>query len=778
MALPYVSINAPGINDEPFAVQGADLIENLRYDFQNECWVNDRILSSYLNPDVDPFDPSNAVPAADVYSIASWRPRGGFPEYLLYEYDAGTSLTLAVRIGNRSHDLQTGRPYPTSADASTQYIAFNTYMVILNGYSPPVIYQGDLRWRPMANTQLPSPISIGVPAGAISNYNEEASGLFIRAANSNSANKLLQFPVGSGYGVGLGARQYTHYDQTSQEQVVFSELITNTYEYAVQFITDTGSASPLSDRSNRASFIGGGTSVTDQVANDKLVTARYGMNLQNIPIGPPGTVRRLIHRTKNMGDERGGFGEELYFLTYIDDNSTESWLDAIPDSALGSLAPLSFELIPVPTASIGASFQNRLFLAGDPNQPYAISYSSAGLPEEFRSQNVLSVSSRVGGKITGLVPYNNLLIVFRENSIDAIIATANGYAVTPVNGSIGSLSPSTATSIATLGLMFLGSDRKFYLLTGNYSGGSSLQVTEMSKGIGKYLRRINLSALNRAFALYIDRDREYWCHVPFNGTPITNAGLVYHLETGGWSLRRLPVALSGGTILSEGIPAYGTLYEVQGRFTGTTHDPLGIQVWTGVGNYPEAERLDFKYESKWLHFNQPEALKHIKQVFLYMYKNAYVDVTDTDLPYMDNIKVSCAVDNREYYRVMERVAATNPEQSRTGILDLIITDDGVINDYAIWDQNYYSNGDQVITVRISDNSSMDIGFEEALSDAGESMSATDMDKIRSGGCRWYKIRIENTDTDLEMRFLGFKIDYELNGKMFAYTQRMGVGIGG
>jgi len=585
----YISVNVPGIDDTPLSTEGSELIQNLRYDNQGDCWVNDRYLISYKNPDIDPDQGNNAVPEADVWSINSWK------HNLLYEYvDSGT-LTLAVRIGNLSADLDVARPIPTATDLGTQYIQFSSYMVLINGDDYPLIYQGDRRLRRAANTRIPSPPIASVPSLAISNYGEEAVGAFIRGTQQSSNAKLLQFPAGSGYGVGLGARQYTHYDQTDKKQVVYNEPIINTYEYAISFITDTGSESAISTRSSRISWTGGGVGQTDTDTDPhtKLVTATYGVSLRNIPTGPPGTVRRILYRTKNMGDERGGFGEELYFCTYIDDNITQTWLDAIPDTGLGSLAPLSFERIPFPKCSIGAAFQNRLVVAGDPSAVYSIYYSDPGLPEQFSSSGIVNVSSARGGRITGLVPFNNLLIIFRESAIDALLNTGNGLQVVPVNASIGSLSPNTAVSIAGLGLMFLGADRKFYLLTGNYSGGSSIQITEASKTIGKLLRRINPSSLARAFAIYNEHDREYWCHVASSSSPICDYGLVYHLDTQGWSIRSFDPALSSATLLPERYVAFGTLYQTQQELIGGAADPLGIQVWGGLGNWEDPSRYRF-----------------------------------------------------------------------------------------------------------------------------------------------------------------------------------------
>src|SRR5262249_19171908 len=51
-------------------------------------------------------------------------------------------------------------------------------------------------------------------------------------------------------------------------------------------------------------------------------------NLTSIPIGPAGTLARMIYRTKANGSE-------FYLLTRISDNTTGAFVDNIPDGSLG-----------------------------------------------------------------------------------------------------------------------------------------------------------------------------------------------------------------------------------------------------------------------------------------------------------------------------------------------------------------------------------------------------------------------------------------------------------
>lgn len=81
-------------------------------------------------------------------------------------------------------------------------------------------------------------------------------------------------------------------------------------------------------------------------------------------------------------------------------------------------APLDLKRTEFPQCQYGASYNGRLWLAGDPLIPDAVYFSLPGNPEAMdRVDNFLIVEEGSGDKITGLVAMFGALFVFKINSI-------------------------------------------------------------------------------------------------------------------------------------------------------------------------------------------------------------------------------------------------------------------------------------------------------------------------------------------------------------------------
>lgn len=76
--------------------------------------------------------------------------------------------------------------------------------------------------------------------------------------------------------------------------------------------------------------------------------------------------------------------------------------------------------------SVVASFNSRLFAAGDPVHPNYLYYSDFGRPSAWPQDHVISLVSTFGDWINGLYPLGDRLLIFRQNSIFQF-AGANFY---------------------------------------------------------------------------------------------------------------------------------------------------------------------------------------------------------------------------------------------------------------------------------------------------------------------------------------------------------------
>ena len=747
-------INPVGIDTAPLGMPegGAEDIVNLRYDLLLKAWSNDRTLIPLVDPDT-----GTNYPTVDVWSVFSYRPTGTQKEHILFEEDDGTgTLTLKVLIGNTTYTLKTGRHKPLANEPTTLYVPYGDTIFIFNGYDTPLVYFGGKYIRPVFNVP-PSAPKISTPQQANADWGPEQNGLFVRETRT-SAGYISQFSEGSGYGMGIGAIALPYFDGSNQN--FYAEQVPCTYEWVVSFITDTGSESAFSPRSTRASWLGSGFQYEDDDSpktNHKVITARYGVELTGIPLGPPGTLKRRIYRTKNQGgttisgNSVGGAGSELYYCFEIPDNTIIRATDCLPDTQLGSEALVGFERQAFPLGSIAATYGGRLVVTGIKDQPGLIYVSEQNQPETFSARNIYAVSTGFGGDITALYPYNNLLLIFREFSIDALIQTQTGFQIVPVIKNVGSISPHSIKSVQGYGTIFLSSDRSFYLISGNYSGGSAIQVQNISKKLGTKLLDINPSSLQRAFAVYNPDDQEYWAHVPTRGLDLCLDGFVFHTPTGGWS-RRTGMPLAASTTTLEGVTLFGSLWSTWEAIKGNTVNGRGLQVWSGFT--AAAEGFEAYYETPWLSLGNPESLKRVTNLFVYGYKNVYSS---------SNYTVYGAVDYKPYNRVLQTGVMENTEVNDPGILNTAIADGGPVADMKTWDKNFYSSR-EVVTIRLAPQLSSDIGFFENVTVP----TATDFMSSANGGIRWAKFRFAAT-TGKDFRFLGYSVEFNVNGKTLQYS---------
>jgi hypothetical protein len=134
------------------------------------------------------------------------------------------------------------------------------------------------------------------------------------------------------------------------------------------------------------------------------------VNLSSIPTSSDGQViARRIYRT--------AANSSIFLrLTTINDNTTTTYIDTIPDDSLGVQTPPtasgSQDNSPPPKGGIVKEFFRTVFIAGDPLNPTLLYYSNDDEPEQFPLENTLNL----GEVITGMF----------ETSIALFITTNQG----------------------------------------------------------------------------------------------------------------------------------------------------------------------------------------------------------------------------------------------------------------------------------------------------------------------------------------------------------------
>lgn len=451
--------------------------------------------------------------------------------YYLYEQNA----ELKYDMGNKGQNagsrqtsiLDAGRKLPKPDDCGTQLTTYGRFNLIVNGYNRMLKWWG----RELVSSfgfinPTPTPLIADVQTNYIAYRDGTVAppiggeGYAKRLENGATA---IRLPSSSYYGLG-----------TPTEKSI------NRYDYKISFITDTGSESPLSGSAtvnwtvSTAAFVGTGSS---KPSNLKYTEGKYAVYMSNFPIGPQGTVARRIWRTKNRGDGVTGAGEIYYLVEQVNNNSDSTYVDIIPDQDLNVTAPKSTDSVLISSQwKYCGTWNNSIWLAGGEQNPYGIIYSKGGLPEQFDAFNTFDVGLREGGAITALVPFYDVLLVFRERSIEMISYNNGGYSISTLDSNVGTTATNTIKLVGGIGVMFLTKDGVFSI-TGSIRGGAQYKITRMSDLIEKEMSRISLSALPRATATYSEREKEYWVHYPIDGETENSRGSVFHLQNMEWSFR-------------------------------------------------------------------------------------------------------------------------------------------------------------------------------------------------------------------------------------------------
>lgn len=488
---------------------------------------------------------------------------------LFYEFgNIGTALSRKII-------LDSGRNLPRSDDPGTQAVPYGRFIGLFNGTDKALKFFGRDVTTQFGFYQLPpSPTIIDVQT----DYNSTiAPAAPVGSATNNNLDGIaVQFEISDRIGLG---------NPTSGA--------VNTFSYKQSYVTDTGSESPLSTASTIGWTIPAGDSTIPLAfANQK----KYGVMLTGLDPGPAGTVARRIYRTKNKKDGLTGAGDVFFLVQQIDENNSTSFLDVAPDNQLVQAAPSVNDSITISTSyKYGAAWNSSFWLAGGESTPTRIIYSAQGLPEQFAGSDFFDVGVRDGGHITALYPYYDVLLVFRERSIDAVFTNSagDGFTCTTIKKDCGTTSTNSIRLIPGVGIMFLNKDG-FWLLNGGLRGGASIDIQNVSQTFEKEIGTLSKNALARAVAAYSEREQEYWCIYPVDGETECSRGASYNIINRQWSIRAAgpdqevlapPAAWKFSQIACDaaGYFILGTRpqHNITFPFLSNAYPGLGLQVWSG-----------------------------------------------------------------------------------------------------------------------------------------------------------------------------------------------------
>lgn len=595
--------------------ENASRIENFVIDRATGGWSS-RVGYEKFDPKASSlFDPFGSI--GPIYSVHVHQGlSGGARQSILFE--AGGSLYLLYEASGSPllRTLQAGRHIPTAMECSSWFTDVGDGVIVTNGVDRPVYVKpwplGSSAESSTTITQCIRPFGfIGKPpAPSVHRNTAMASGIHSSTITGGGATTLW-CPNTPG-AISDGGKWGFGYSKGDGNESLFG--------WAMSFISDTGSESPISDM------------ITTAWRVDGAVTGWKHAIALDVSVGPAGTVARKFYRTGNFSDDWSTPNDTtLGFVGLLRNNVEDVYFDAVkvPNFAL---TPSALDTGPLPTTHprFSGMFGGCLFLDGGSEDPRSLFYSAPGLIEQFSPANVLQLGG-AGGGITALFSNYNTLVIFRENGIDIVEGDyTNGFTVKTVSESITCRSPKSIQSVPGVGVVFLAQDG-VYAVVGGLVGGAEFKVISLTDGQTEFINRVTPGCSARAVSVYSPKFKEYQLYIPMNGQDRPTRGLILHVDRLGelsrglspWSVR---VGFPVGDIacLYGGAPIFGHHTGIEaganseaGIFVISAKRALGGTI---TGDNAPVYNIDAApvsvYRSEWNDFGDSSVKKSVKYVEL------------------------------------------------------------------------------------------------------------------------------------------------------------------
>jgi hypothetical protein len=276
----------------------------------------------------------------------------------------------------------------------------------------------------------------------------------------------------------------------------------------------------------------------------------------NIPVGPPGTVARILFSTKNVGDPvtglfNGDFTNAEWFFApegRIPDNTTTTKNLSYFDADLVDQADYILEQLPLIPAGVGiTSYQGSMVVWGEDANQSIVRVSKAGEPESFNAvEGFISVEPSNGGGVRNCVEFRSSLYILKAqrcyvtqaNDKEALFwqcPLLDGSAGTECHG-IGKIFERNSN---TVDKYLIASRRGLLMFTGNFEEEITWKVKDIWQRITKiYFYKIQVM---------VDADNQFvYVSLPLDGSTQTNVILFGDYTNGlnakniKWSLWTFP----------------------------------------------------------------------------------------------------------------------------------------------------------------------------------------------------------------------------------------------
>ncbi|MEM7828031.1 MAG: hypothetical protein QW561_01680, partial [Candidatus Aenigmatarchaeota archaeon] len=354
--------------------------------------------------------------------------------------------------------------------------------------------------------------------------------------------------------------------------------LTGTYKYKVTFLNAEGTESGSSP------------------ASAEITVSGQKINLSNIPTSPDGQVaKRRIYRF-------GGTLTDYYLVATINDNTTTTYTDNLPDTDVGALLD-PYDRYPAPNAKTLDVHYNRIF-AGNikhagVSYPHGFVWSRARRPENFYDPSDPDPAGRKGKEVVRVIEMGESIYFFTKETISALRGSnEDTFYLDPTYVQMPCQSGLSVCRIGTA-IGYLGLDG-YYL----FNGLSSRNVSDKVRSI--FVDEINTDEIEKISAVYDQKHNRLYIIYPEGSAVDPDKILIFDLTTNSFCKWLLPAT----TIYFD--------HELNRVLIGSSTG----YVYELESDSPTETNFTFKWRSKAYDFGVPETYKTLYAVRFTIKTNA------------------------------------------------------------------------------------------------------------------------------------------------------------
>lgn len=290
-----------------------------------------------------------------------------------------------------------------------------------------------------------------------------------------------------------------------------------TFSYKISAVSSTGETTATAAATTTADF-----------SHDALDATHY------MTVGWTASASAIGYNIYGRQDGR------WYFITYVDGQSTNSYIDKGALTPNELVVPFTENTTQGPKGVDIEQYKDSLFIIGDPSNPSRLYYSAGGdLINDFSSANgggFVDISKNDGQKGKALKVFKNSLVVWKEGSIYQFSFSSSGApSLTQITSAVGCVS--TRGVIAVENDIFF-ADLRGIFTVGNQPGFSFdvLRTNEISSRVRSVFQSIDpayIQNISATYATVANKNLAIFSYTP-SGSTTNSKALVYDVERVGW----------------------------------------------------------------------------------------------------------------------------------------------------------------------------------------------------------------------------------------------------